>query len=691
MTADATSAPALSLTAEEQEWLEAHPVVRVGIDQGFAPFEFVDESGAYRGMAADYMALFSSMLGIRFEIAKGFNWNQTVDKAKRHELDLLSCVGITTERRQHFLYSKPYLSFPRVAFYRKGTTRPKSLDDLADKLIAVQIDSSHQGWLTENTAYRPILYPTAQEAMLALSSGEVEVFIGNLAASAYQIGELGIENLEVAFQLPGGTQELAIAVRKDWPLLVAILDKAISAIPERKILEIRQQWNTLRLQKGQGADSFKRNLSPEERRWLSDHQEITVRTMKDWPPMDFTSSRGQPVGIGVDLISLLGSRLGLKIHIETGSFTENLEAVKNTDADALMDVTPKTEREAYLAFSRPYLSIPHVIIARAGEAYFKDEEDLRGKTLALESGFGNIKYFQASYPDVKIVEYPDTEACLIAVSKGEADAYAGNRAVAGYIIIRDLLTGLQTQGQLRRPGSLLVVGVRKDWPILAALLDKALADLSVVEMQSILGRWVGFDGEGKAKITKLKLSQREKRFVAGHDPLVFSEVQWAPLSITTNPEHYDGMIADYFKIISERSGLSFTFQPSRTWFDVLEKYRAGEIDIIPAIGKDDAVKREILYSDPFVSFPLVIVTRDSVGYIKNTSELNGKTVAVGRGYTSFHFLKNNYPNIRLVETANVEDALVMVANSKVDAFVGHLAVAIDTMQKLGFKNLKIAG
>ena len=107
--------------------------------------------------------------------------------------------------------------------------------------------------------------------------------------------------------------------------------------------------------------------------------------------------------------------------------------------------------------------------------------------------------------------------------------------------------------------------------------------------------------------------------------------------------------------------------------------------------KDDSVKRKIIYSEPFVTFPLVIVTRDSIHNIKTTDDLNGLNVAVEKGYTSYHFLSSNYPAIKLREAKNVQEALILVANAEVDAFVGHLAVTVDAVQRLGFKNLKIAG
>ncbi len=190
---------------------------------------------------------------------------------------------------------------------------------------------------------------------------------------------------------------------------------------------------------------------------------------------------------------------------------------------------------------------------------------------------------------------------------------------------------------------------------------------------------------------RIFLTPEEQAFIQGHTPLVFSEVNWKPLSIVTDADGFEGIIADYLNLVTRRGGLRFSFQPSDTWDEVLRKYADKKIDVVPALALEDMAGREMLYSEPFTTFPLIIVTRADISYIHETSRLNGKKVAVGKGYTSWHFLNKNYPAIEAVQVDGVEEALMKVANGEVFAFVGHLAVAIDNLQGLGMKNLKIAG
>ena len=188
----------------------------------------------------------------------------------------------------------------------------------------------------------------------------------------------------------------------------------------------------------------------------------------------------------------------------------------------------------------------------------------------------------------------------------------------------------------------------------------------------------------------LKLTPEEEAFVRSGLPLRMSEVDWEPLSIIEEGQ-FRGIIADYMHMISEMSGLKFEFVASDSWADVLQKYTEGELDIIPALSNEDMVGREVLFSDVYVSFPLVIVTENKHGAVRDLSQLNGKRVAAGQSYTSYHYVKDNFPEIELVGTSDVEDGLLLLTKGQVDAFVGHLAVVVDNMHRLGVENLKIAG
>ncbi len=83
-------------------------MIRVGVDPGFVPFEFIDENGEYKGIAADYLSLISKKTGLQFEIMKGLTWPEAYDMALAGDIDVLPAIGKTEEREEYFFFSEPY-------------------------------------------------------------------------------------------------------------------------------------------------------------------------------------------------------------------------------------------------------------------------------------------------------------------------------------------------------------------------------------------------------------------------------------------------------------------------------------------------------------------------------------------------------------------------------------------------------
>ncbi len=239
-----------SLSAAEKAWINQHPVIRLGIDPGFAPFEFIDKKGQYKGMTADFIALLNERLGIRMEIVTGLTWKEVVEKAKLREIDVLPCVGMTEKRKQFLLYSDSYISFPRVIITRTDAPFVSGIQDILDKRVAIQQNSSHHGFLKSDTTIQPILYKTAEEALIAVSNAKADANIGNMAAAAYLIQKNNLSNLKIAAPISDQINSLYFAVRNDWPELQGIINKGLASLTDEEVNAIRKKWTTVRFEYG---------------------------------------------------------------------------------------------------------------------------------------------------------------------------------------------------------------------------------------------------------------------------------------------------------------------------------------------------------------------------------------------------------------------------------------------------------
>jgi ABC-type amino acid transport substrate-binding protein len=58
----------IQLTQEEQDFIRNNPVIHLGVDPTFVPYEFIDTDGQYKGIAADYIALICEKTGLKMEV-----------------------------------------------------------------------------------------------------------------------------------------------------------------------------------------------------------------------------------------------------------------------------------------------------------------------------------------------------------------------------------------------------------------------------------------------------------------------------------------------------------------------------------------------------------------------------------------------------------------------------------------------
>ena len=239
----------MRLSKQEQRWLQEHKSIRLGVDRAWPPMEFIDEQGEYKGISRDYTRLFGRQLGINWVAPKALPWDDVLDGVKQKNLDVTPLLSHTPERETYLNFTKPYINAKVVIFNRRGESNIDSLKQLEGRHVAVVTGYSVTSDLQRD--YPRILrdpYPSVSEALHAVSEGRSEAFVGILAVAGYLIGKEGLRNLQVAGSTEYATS-FAMAVRKDWPELVNIVNKAIDTLDDETRNRIFRRWTTVEFNK----------------------------------------------------------------------------------------------------------------------------------------------------------------------------------------------------------------------------------------------------------------------------------------------------------------------------------------------------------------------------------------------------------------------------------------------------------
>ena len=249
----------LNLTPDERAWIEQHPVVRVGNDPGWMPIDFDDKRGMPTGLSADILDLLSQRLGLRFEAVPGQTWAEAYAAAQRREVDLLPAVGRSSERSEHFLFTDPYLTFRSVVVVRDDVPFVPDIAALLDRRFALVRDYNETELIrAQYPQMNVLLVDTPDEALKVVSSGQADATVGNIAVLHFKIRQMGLTNLKVAAPTDERERLVHMAVRKDWPALVSILNKGLASITQQERGAIIDRWFSVEFDRGLDPGSVAR-------------------------------------------------------------------------------------------------------------------------------------------------------------------------------------------------------------------------------------------------------------------------------------------------------------------------------------------------------------------------------------------------------------------------------------------------
>lgn len=117
-------------------------VLVVGSDIPFGVMEFFNADNKPAGIDVEIAEAIASRLGVELEF-RDEEWSQLFSKVKDGSIDLaISSITINPERQEEMLFSTPYFDGGQVIVVRTENQEIKGINNLADKRIAVQTDTT---------------------------------------------------------------------------------------------------------------------------------------------------------------------------------------------------------------------------------------------------------------------------------------------------------------------------------------------------------------------------------------------------------------------------------------------------------------------------------------------------------------------------------------------------------------------
>ncbi|AXJ04255.1 hybrid sensor histidine kinase/response regulator [Pseudomonas fluorescens] len=242
--ADMAAQSRVSLSDSEQQWLDQHPVVRVGAIDDFAPLTFFDADGRFSGLAAQLLNLISQRSGLTFEVVRGQSLDRQVEQLKNGELDLLPVLTPSRERETQMLFTRSYANSPFVLISDSKAQAPRSLEEMTGKRLALYRGNPLRDYLLENVPQiRLIELPSPADGTQALLDGKADATLSSLLVARYQIDHQYRDRLRIVSTLGDQPARVAMVTALDSPQLQSILNKALLSIAPQEIDGLVARWS----------------------------------------------------------------------------------------------------------------------------------------------------------------------------------------------------------------------------------------------------------------------------------------------------------------------------------------------------------------------------------------------------------------------------------------------------------------
>lgn len=217
-------------------------------------------------------------------------------------------------------------------------------------------------------------------------------------------------------------------------------------------------------------------------------------------------------------------------------------------------------------------------------------------------------------------------------------------------------------------------------PELTVRAFKQLLQTGVVREDQKLGRFMFEDIVAASKLG-LALSAEEKEYLLGKKKITMCvDPDWYPFETIRDGKHI-GIAADVMRRFEAKIGIPIEAIPVSSWTESLELAKARKCDIFSLASSTPGRLEYMNFTAPYVSLPIVLVTKTDQPFIEDIYSLKGKKMGAVKGYAITEKLKLNSPELEIVEVASITEGMKMVDRGELYGYIDNLMVVSSYIQK----------
>ncbi|NVJ54525.1 MAG: transporter substrate-binding domain-containing protein [Campylobacteraceae bacterium] len=411
---------------------------------------------------------------------------------------------------------------------------------------------------------------------------------------------------------------------------------------------------------------------------------FTVSFDPNYAPFSYIENK-QPQGLLIDYWKLWAEKNNYKINFINGKLWQNsIDLVKNERVDFFLGT--ETYKK-WMKGSKPFYKSKTSLFTHKDTS--KSFEKHASYIIGI-IGSDYEKVIKRNFPNSMVIVYQDYDNAVNDLISKKIDLlYEDKIAIEFYTLQKRQFHKIKPIELLSKLSN--IQAIARDNKLIDTF-NKGFNNLSKEELYDIESKWIineKFKFYNQIKDTNL--TKEELNFIKNTDLNVSISRDWKPFVFKSKANIPAGISSEIWQLLEEKLNLNTKYAFFNSFTRQLKSIKQKHQDIIFSTGKTQDREEYALFTKPYISFPISIVTLKDENFIENIEQIQDKKIAVGENFTAHKLLKEKYPHLKLLLVKSPKEGLSAVENENAFAYIDIKPTLTYNIGKLGFETLKISG
>ena len=395
-------------------------------------------------------------------------------------------------------------------------------------------------------------------------------------------------------------------------------------------------------------------------------------------PFSFILPNGKASGLYVDIWKEWSKVTGREVVFVVSNFSTSIQQLKDGDVDFHSGLFINDSREQWAIFSDAIDKIETKLFFSSDNREYSSIEELKGKKLGVDYNSFQESYIKEQYPDILTLSFDKTENMIDSLLLGKLDAIVGEVPSINSVMARMGVIGALKDGDKVLLSNTTHALVPKSNRYLIPIINEGIKNLEIDTIVKLEKKWLpGYPAffETLKENQLFGLTQTEQEFLSKNKKLLLGiDNGWKPIEYVNENGEFVGVTSEFVKIISKKLRIKLEPEIGNQWAVVLKKVKKGELDILSGVVRSKEREQYLTFTNSYISFSNVIVTRKDAAPLLNLNSLNGRKIASVEASINAERIIKYHPEVDLVRVATLNDGMEKLESGEVFGLMGNIAI-----------------